>query len=274
LSFFNYLSYPNNNNKYYVAMTPKITPIILLLLAFLSSCVSQRELEYLQDKNENIKAFKEAEYPDYRLKPNDELYIQVNSLDDAGAKIFSNERQDLNNIGSIQPYGASLISYTIDKDGFLLLPVIGKILVKDRTVSEVVAMIKDSMKGILNQPIVTVKLVNRYVSVLGEVNRPGHFPYSQDKLTIYDALGFAGDIGDYGNRETVLLIRNENGQNNRINVNLNNSEILSSNYYYLRPNDIVYVKPMKEKFWGLRQFPYAVIISTITTAILLYSVLQ
>jgi polysaccharide biosynthesis/export protein len=256
-------------------MTTKLKLLfIFLLTALISSCVTQRELEYLQDKNENIKAFKEAEFPDYRLKPNDELYIQVNSLDDAEAKIFSNERQDLSNLGSIQPYGASLISYTIDKEGYLLLPVIGRIPVRDKTVSEVIGMIKDSLKGILNQPIVSVKLVNRFISVLGEVNNPGHFSYSQDKLTIYDALGLAGDIGDYGNRETVILIRNENGQNNRINVNLNNSEMLSSNYYYLRPNDIVYVKPMKEKFWGLRQFPYAVIISTITTAILLYSVLQ
>jgi polysaccharide biosynthesis/export protein len=255
-------------------MTPKLKPLSIILLTLFSSCVTQRELEYMQDKNDNIKAFKEAVYPDYRLKPNDELYIQVKSLDNDDASILAGNRNAYDYPGAMQPYGASMISYTIDKDGYILLPVIGRILVKDKTLNETSNILKDSLKGILNQPSVSVKLVNRYISVIGEVKNPGHFSYSQDKLTIYDALGIAGDIGDYGNRETVILIRNENGQNNRINVNLNNSEILSSNYYYLRPNDIVYVKPMREKFWGLREFPYAVIISTITTAILLYTVLN
>jgi polysaccharide export outer membrane protein len=166
------------------------------------------------------------------------------------------------------------MSYSVDKDGYLLLPVIGKILVKDKTLSEITVILKDSLNHILNQPVVTVKLVNRYVSVLGEVRNPGHFPYSQDKLTIYDALGLAGDITDYGNRTKVMLIRNENGENIRINVNLNKSEILSSDYFYLRPNDIVYVVPLRNKFWGMRQFPFEILFSALTTALLFYSIFK
>jgi polysaccharide export outer membrane protein len=116
--------------------------------------------------------------------------------------------------------------------------------------------------------------VNRYVSVLGEVKNPGHFPYSQDKLSIYDAIGLAGDVTVYGNREQVILVRNENGENKRINVNLLKSDILAADYYNLRPNDIVYVKPMKKRFWGMEQFPYAIILSTITTALLIYTVVK
>jgi polysaccharide export outer membrane protein len=246
---------------------------LIVFLGLLSSCVTQRKVEYLQDRNKNIKAFKEAEFPDYRLKSNDELYIQINSIDEAAANVFSDGKQEYY-LGSIQPYGASLMSYSIDKDGYLLLPVIGKILVKDKTLSEVSVILKDSLNHILNQPIVSVKLVNRYVSVLGEVKSPGHFPYSQEKLTIYDALGLAGDIGEYGNRKNVILIRNKEGENIRINVNLNGSEILASDYYYLRPNDIVYVKPLREKFWGLRQFPFEIILSAITTGILIYSIVK
>jgi polysaccharide export outer membrane protein len=174
----------------------------------------------------------------------------------------------------MQPYGASLLSYSVDKDGYLFLSVVGKILVKDKTLSEVSAILKESLKGILNQPNVSVKLVNRYVTVLGEVNRPGNFAYSKDKLTVFDALGLAGDIGDYGNRKKVILIRNAEGQNIRINLDLNKAEILSSEYYYLRPNDILYVKPLREKFWGLRQFPYAIILSTLTTGLLIYSIVK
>jgi polysaccharide export outer membrane protein len=167
-----------------------------------------------------------------------------------------------------------LLSYTIDKEGYVFMPLIGKIQVKDKTLSEVAALLKDALKGILNQPVVSVKLVNRFVSVLGEVKNPGHFPYSQDKLTIYDALGLAGDIDEYGNRKNLILIRNQNGENIRININLNESEILSSDFYYLRPNDILYVKPLREKFWGLREFPYGTILSAITTALLIYSIVK
>ena len=246
---------------------------LVIFLGLLTSCVTHRDLAYLQDKNNNMKAFKEAELPDYRLKPNDELYIQISSLDEAAANVFSKSGQDLN-IGYIQPYGASLLSHSIDKQGYLFLPLIGKILVKDKTISEVNVILKDSLNHILNQPLVSVKLVNRYISVLGEVKNPGHFSYSQDKLTIYDALGLAGDIADYGNRSKVILIRNEKGENIRINVNLSKSEILASDYYYLRPNDIVYVTPLRKKFWGLSQFPYGVILSALTTGLLIYNIFK
>jgi polysaccharide export outer membrane protein len=247
--------------------------IVVVFLGLLSSCVTQRKVEYLQDSNKSIKSFKEAEFPDYRLKPNDELYIQITSLDEAAANVFFNGKQDPY-LGSMQPYGASLMSYSIDKDGYLLLPVIGKILLKDKTISEVSLILKDSLNHILNQPVVTVKLVNRYVSVLGEVRNPGHFSYSQDKLTIYDALGLAGDITDYGNRNKVILIRNMNGEDMRVNVDVTKSDILTSDYYNLRPNDIVYVKPLRNKFWGMRQFPFEVLFSALTTALLFYSIFK
>jgi polysaccharide export outer membrane protein len=261
-------------NRLFVSFHKNINVIALVIfLGLLSSCVTQRRVEYLQDKNKNIKSFKEAEFPDYRLKPNDELYIQINSLDEAAANVFSKSEQD-SYIGYIQPYGASLLSYSIDREGYLFLPVIGKILVKDKTLSEVSVILKDSLNHILNQPVVTVKLVNRYVSVLGEVKNPGHFSYSQDKLTIYDALGLAGDITDYGNRNQVILIRNVNGENIRISVNISKSDILASDYYNLRPNDIVYVKPLRNKFWGMRQFPFEILLSALTTALLFYSIFK
>jgi polysaccharide export outer membrane protein len=254
----------------------KHTPLLITIttLVIMSSCVTQRKVEYLQDSNKNIKPFKEAELPDYKLKPNDELYIQITSLDEAAANVFSAGKEQSYYVGEMQPYGASLLSYSVDKDGYLLLPIIGKVLVKDKTLSEVSTILKDSLNHILNQPIVTVKLVNRYVSVLGEVKNPGHFAYSQDKLTIYDALGLAGDITDYGNRNKVILIRNINGENIRINLNITKSDVLASEYYNLRPNDIVYVKPLRNKFWGMRQFPFEILFSTLTTALLFYSIFK
>ncbi len=242
-------------------------------LFVLSSCVTQHNVEYLQDKDKRIKSFNEAEIQDYKLKPNDELYIQINSLDEAATNVFSTSTpQQGQGVASIQPYGASLASYSIDKKGYLLLPVIGNIFVKDKTISQVSAILKDSLTNILSQPIVTVKLVNRYISVLGEVRNPGHYTYAQEKLTIFDALGLAGDITDYGDRGEVILGRNENGKNFRINVDLTKSSLLSSEYYYLRPNDLVYVKQLPKKFWGFKEFPFALILSAVSTTILIYSV--
>jgi polysaccharide biosynthesis/export protein len=246
------------------------------LIMFLAvSCVTQKDVEYLQDKTKTSKTFNEAQVGDYRLKPNDELYIQITSLDDPSANVFSGTgTQQMYYMATIQPYGASLISFTIDKDGNVLLPVIGKLMVMDKTTTEVSEQIKASLANILSQPVVSVKLVNRYVSVLGEVKNPGHFAYAQDKLTILDAIGLAGDMTDYANRVDVILTRNENGKNIRIPVDLTKSDVLASSFYYIRPNDIVYVMPLRKKFWGLRQFPYTVILGTITTALLIYTVVK
>lgn len=236
----------------------------------LSGCVTQDDLVYMQTKDKNILAYTVADIAEYKLKPGDELYININSLDEAANDVFANS-QVRGLAGQTNPYGASLLSYTIDKQGFLLLPIIGNVLIKDKTITQLSQILRDSLANILSQPIVNVKLVNRYVSVLGEVKVPGHYIFAQEKLTIYDALGLAGDITLFGNRKDIVLSRNENGKNLLIRIDLTKPEILASNYYYLRPNDMVYVKPLKKRFWNMGQFPYALILSTITTALLIYS---
>ncbi len=241
----------------------------------LSSCLTQRNVEYMQGKEGDIQEFNEVDFEDYKLRAKDELYIQISSLDDPSARIFSSVgNQQFVNLGVIQPYGASMISYSVDKEGYILLPVIGKISVQGKTIEEVREELTLTVSKILSQPMVSVKLVNRYVTVLGEVNRPGQYNYFQDKVTIFEAVGLAGDISNWGNRDEVTIIRNENGKIIRLLVNLNDTRLLASDKLYLRPNDIVYVKPLKKKFWGLEQFPYDVLLSAITAGILLYSVVK
>jgi polysaccharide export outer membrane protein len=91
---------------------------------------------------------------------------------------------------------------------------------------------------------------------------------------VYNAIGLAGDISDYGNRREVILTRNENGKNLRVSLDLTHAEILTSPYYYIQPNDLIYVSPLKKRFWGMREFPFTLIFSTITTALLIYTVSQ
>jgi polysaccharide export outer membrane protein len=248
-------------------------PLLAIIFSLLTGCVTQKDLEYMQAKEKNTKTYNEAEMPDYKLKPNDELYIQVSSLDEAASNVFANG-SDQQSTGTIDPYGASLLSYSIDKSGFLFLPVIGKVPVNGRTLSEVSTILTDSLSHILSQPMVTVKLVNRYISVLGYVARPGHFPYSQEKITIYDAIGLAGDITVYGDRREIILTRNENGKNTIKHIDLTSPEILGSESYYLRPNDMIYVKPLKKRFWAMSEFPFGIILSTLSVTLLFYSVIK
>ena len=251
----------------------KIIPIQVLTLAILfSSCVTQRNLEYLRVKDMNDKVFQsydQAKIPDYKLQINDELNIDIKSLDDPSTNVFQQISPQIS--GYTTPFSASLTSYMIDKSGNIQLPVLGNIHVEDKTVPEVITMLQDSLEQILSFPQVKVKLVNRFVSVLGEVKNPGHFSYSQEKLTIYDALSMAGDISTYGDRNDVVLARNENGKNLRIKIDLTSASIMSNEYYYVRPNDIIYVKPMGKRFWGFDQFPWAVLLSSITAGVLLYN---
>lgn len=246
--------------------------IILILFA---GCVTQHEVEYMQRTDRTPKSFDEAEVPDYRLKPNDELYIKVNSLDDPTANVFSTATgQQSSNLENISPYGASLLSYAIDKEGYLQLPIVGNIYVKDKTLTEVSLILTDSLSHILSQPIVKVKLVNRYVSVLGYVKNPGHYPYSQEKLTIYDAIGLAGDMTIFANRADIMLTRNENGKNLLVKLDLTRPEVLASNYYYIRPNDMIYVKPLKKRIWGISEFPFGVLLSSLSFSLLVYSIIK
>lgn len=246
-----------------------------IILLMLSGCVTQSELEYVKRDDRSPKSFKEADVPDYRLKPNDELYIQITSLDEVASNFFNSQgNQQLINVGGMQPYGASLVSYAINTEGFLMMPLIGTVYVKDKTLAQVREMLTDSLVNVLSQPNVTVKLVNRYISVLGEVRNPGHFPYAQERLTVFDAVSAAGDITKFGNRKEVMLARNENGSNMLISIDLTRPEILESKYYYLRPNDMIYVKPLKKRIWGTSEFPFSLILSTLTFTLLFYSVVK
>lgn len=240
------------------------------IISLLLGCVSQKEIEYMQLKKNASNSFTEPEVLDYRLKPNDQLYIQITSLDDQITIVspFSSSNNQLN----LEPY---YTSYWVTKEGNLQLPVVGNLLVREKTLQEVKSMLTDALANILSQPYVTVKLVNRYFSVLGYVQSPGQFSWTQDKFSVYDAIALAGDMSIFGNREEVILTRNENGKNIIIYLDLTDPEILTSKYYYIRPNDILYVKPLKKRMWGTSgDFSWSIFFGVISTTLLIYTMVQ
>lgn len=246
----------------------KLIRIIWLFIPFFAaSCVTQKQIEYMKASSD--KEFSRTQPEEYKVKPYDELFIQVYGLDETSSTFIKNKNEAL---GQMTPYSASLIAFPVDKDGFINFSLVGRIHVNGKTLTQVEDELKKSLTGILNQPIITVKLLSKHFTILGDVRAPGNFYYTQDNLSIFDALGMAGDISDYGNRKKVVIVRELNGKISRKEINLNKPDILASEYYYVKPNDLIYIKQMKRRFWALREFPYTVILSAITTGVLLYNV--
>ncbi|MFA9391545.1 MAG: polysaccharide biosynthesis/export family protein [Prolixibacteraceae bacterium] len=230
-----------------------------------SSCVPLKDYVYLQGDLETSD-LEIAEPAAYRIQSNDNLYIQVISNDELSMYFnLSSTDRYLNNDAAIE-----LGSYKVDANGEIDFPYVGNVVVKGLTTSEVKEIISTSIAERLVQYSVVVKLVNRSVSLLGEFNTPGTYSFYKDQMTIFEAIGMGHDITDFGNRHKVKVIRHVNGQKNVTNIDLTSTEIFKSEYYYILPNDIVYVEPTN-RVYGAKTLPFATILTTINTIVLLYN---
>ena len=230
----------------------KAFTLILVLLAGLSGCTSYKNVPYLQDPEAVNQYGKEIPLYDAKIMPKDLLSITVNTTDPQAAAPFNLTVQTplnaaLTNINTTtQP---TLQQYLVNNDGEIDFPVLGRLKVGGLTKNQAEDLIREGLKSYLKEtPIVTVRMSNYKISVLGEVNRPGTFTVSNEKVNVLEALAMAGDMTIYGIRNNVKLIREDcNGQRNVISLNLNEQNILHSPYYYMQQNDILYIAPNKTK---------------------------
>lgn len=182
-----------------------------------------------------------------RVRPEDKISILVNSKDPLLMDLFNLpiiSRQIGSSSGTSNSQGIS--GYTVNKDGNIDFPVLGKIHVEGMTREEIAAHIKDKLmtQNLVKDPVVTVEFMNLTVSVLGEVAHPGRFNIDKDRLTLLDAISMAGDLTVYGKRDNVLVQRDEDGKKVLYKVNLNSGhDLYASPVYYLQQNDIIYVEP-------------------------------
>jgi polysaccharide export outer membrane protein len=243
------------------------TLIVVGLIMGLASCVPVRKLKYTQGDKENEQIndyFNERQMK--TIQPYDNLYIKVYSLDEKTSAIFD---------GGGNTYRAenlNLVSYNVNNDGEIEFPFVGKIYVKDLTIYEAKSKIENLLKQYLSNISVVVKYVGNKVTILGEVNRPGEYPYYNDKLTVFQALGFAGGIADYGNKKTVTLIREIDNIVSYHKLDLTDKEIVKSDYYFLLPNDVILVEPVRAKY--RRLFDYSLISTTLSVITTLIVVLN
>jgi polysaccharide export outer membrane protein len=216
----------------------------------MTSCSAPKNVAYLWNSDDVDLSQSQYLY-DAKIMPKDILTITVNTVNPEAAAPFNLVVSTaLNNNGQIGNQRA-LQTYLVDNEGGIDFPVLGRIKVGGLTKSECEKLIHDKVKPYLNaaeNPVVTVRMSSYSISVLGEVNRPGSYQVSREKINILEALAQAGDLTIYGVRERVKLIREDAQGHKQIHtVNLNDANILTSPYYYLQQNDILYVEPNKVK---------------------------
>jgi polysaccharide biosynthesis/export protein len=248
-------------------------PIPILLLVILSSCVTNRKLTYLQYKGHKNDIIVPVTPSEYKLMPYDNLFIRVVTPDPQWAAMFNTMPVSTYSI-SVTEQSADLVSYPVDGDGYIQLPYAGRIKVAGKTLSMITDDVAKILKGYVADAAVTVKMVNNYVSIIGEVQRPGKYPIYKDRMNIFQALAMAGDLNEFSNRRKIQLIRQTTGGNIVKQFSLTDRSIMASEYFYVLPNDVIYAMPMKGKFFQLNAFPYSVLLSTITTFVLLWNVLK
>ncbi len=222
--------------------------VIAICAVLLSSCKTQEKILYFQDiqlnKNEPVVGSR-----DIRLQPKDQISIIVNSKDPQLAALF-NLATSSNQVGSAGSGDRSKISgYTLDDKGEIDFPVLGKVKISGMTKSEVAEHIKTSLMeaNLINDPVVTVEFMNLYVTVLGEVGRPGKYMITKDQITLLEALSMAGDLSIYGIRDGIYVVREENGQRITYKTDIRSKNMFASPAYFLKQNDVIYVEPNKTK---------------------------
>lgn len=241
-----------------------------------SSCVPMKRIEYLQqevDRKDTLRTHFNTDLTNYRIQPGDNLYIKVRSVLAASDNIFAeDEGRSSNNYYS--DAGIYLNSYLVSDAGYIDFPFVGKIYVKDLTIEETKDLISDIVKDYIKESTVLVRLALFKITALGEVGRSGQINIYQNKVTIFEAIAMAGDLTNFARRDDVILIRETEDGSKTVKLNLNKADVLESEYYYIMPNDIIYVPPMKGRNFAFSQFPYTLVFSTISTTLLLINFFQ
>lgn len=227
---------------------------IFLLVAgthLLSSCSAYKKVVYFQDISAGLYEIPLSTPNEILLRPGDKISILVNSRDPQLMDLFnlpvvSRQIGMASRTGVTTANNQGLMGYTIDEEGNIDFPVLGKIYVAGMKRDEVASYIKNELvdNNLVKDPVVTVEYMNLCISVMGEVNKPGRFNIDRDCITVIDALSMAGDLTIYGNRSNVLVQRVEDGVMKAYRIDLTSGEqVYTSPAYYLMQDDVVYVEP-------------------------------
>ncbi len=250
----------------------KVGLVAMLFAVAFASCVPQKKMLYLKEAQmaaENIsKEYVNDRTVDYKLQPGDNLYIRfLNTIDQNSAAALAGENSARNYMSS--EASIYLQSYTLDEDGYIEMPLTGKINLKNMTVDQAKEKLQEEVSKFVNQTTLIVKLSNFNLTILGEVSKPGMYKVYQSQINLFEAIALAGNMTNFAQKDNVKIVRQTNNGSEIITVDMGQADILSSPYYYLKPNDIIYIEPLKIKQWGFTSFPYSTVISVVSLAVTL-----
>lgn len=244
---------------------------LITLLVFVSSCASKRKLTYLY--KDTIPQTVSSKHT-YNIRSGDNLFIQIKSSDPSSSNFYN-----LNDSDQSGPYNEAFVylnSHTVSLLGAVKLPFLGDIEVKGLSIPEITIKLENALTEHLKDASVFVKLVSYDVTVIGEVNQPGKYVvYESSEINIFQALGLAGDITNYGKRNTVKIIRNEsNGIANTIELDLSSNNVFASEGYNIYPHDIIYVEPRRLRSAEMNLKPIGTFLSGAGVLLLLLRIFQ
>ncbi len=253
----------------------------------LSSCVTARKVNYMQKPDKQIPTYADTlSYEDYILRIGDRLYVYVYSLNEevqrmynAGGVNSSQMRQQMGNGGGM--YGSyDLYTYLVDEEGNIDFPTIGKIPVQGKTTREVKWTLEEELSKLMKEipgysmVSVEVNIVNRSFSVIGA--QSGRYVINKEKMTIFEALAMAGDLSEFNSRKEIKLVREKNGVTTIKTFDVRSEDIVNSEYYYIEPNDIIYIRQIPGYSFGINHVTtvIGVTAATISFGVFVYTIIQ
>lgn len=231
----------------------------LLVTILLSSCVSMKKRIYIQDNNDSDNIVYPMQNVEYKLSKQDILYITVKSLSQVS---LVSPTPAITGSGEMLFY---LNGYSVNNQGEIFLPVIGNVSVLGKTLDEVKNDLQIEVDVFYKDAIIDVKTAGIKINVLGEVNSPGNYTFYQNEVSIFDVLSTSGDLTDVANRKKVKILRHNNNTVSVYKLDLTSDALLSSDFYFLQPNDVVYIEPLSVKTWGVGKTGWETFQTLLTT---------
>lgn len=234
---------------------------VILIVILSVSCVPTKKLQYFNDIDKMEETLINPR-TQKRIMPFDKLFIKVMSVDPQTSQIFNSSEEMRYGSGS-----AGIIGYYVDESGNINFPFVGDIKVSSLTTSQAADKIQIALNDYVANTSIIVKYIDNQITVIGEVQRPGVYTFTQDKLNIYEAIGLGGGISRYGNRKKVILIRSQGDKIMHYRLNLSDSKLAGTENFYILPNDIIVVEPLRSISTSYSNITFSTALTTIATLV-------
>jgi polysaccharide export outer membrane protein len=251
--------------------------LIILLPLLLASCVTSKKVNLMQEAGKHkIPSYADTlSYEDYQVRVGDRMYIYVYSIDERVSQMFNSSGHGINasqmrqnNMGG----SYDLYTYLVHEDGTIDYPMVGKVPVRGKTTREIKLLLEKELAGYIASSYteyqvvsVEVNIVRRSFSVISD-HGSGTFTIQKEKVTIYEALAMAGDIGDFGDRSQVRIIRETEGKTQIKVFDIRSKDIINTEFYYIEPNDVIYIQRIKGQSFGINSVTTTISVAATTLA--------